>query len=1037
MSRSLCALLLLSVAAVASPAAAIDTYKAEIRWTPYGVPHVKADDYAGLGFGMGLATTEHTICEFYDRVLTASGTRAFYLGRGTNNANVTSDLFYARHRERVKAWLAGDPATSVDAPSPQARDLIRGFVAGINKYVRDVGGTNGIPDLRCRGQAYVREIDELDYWIFASTYLGVAQMSGQVAAVPPGGTDVCPNTFAMTGVDDGPRPDPQLIGSNAFGFGTEMTKNGKGALLGNPHYPWTGSNRFFRLHLTIPGEINVVGASLINTATVGIGHTANMAWSHTVSTAVRGGFFELTLDPTDPTRYMVDGVSRPMTTTCVAVPVRETNGTFTTASRVFWDTHYGPIVETGTFPWNTTRAFAFRDATAGIRFVDQYIDMGKAQSVQELAAALNKWGGTAFNTTATDSSGEAFYGDVGSIPNVTEAQAAICTPAGNPAQSTWANGTPVMDGSRSECNWANDPGAPPGLVGLASSPHLFRGDYVHQANDSYWLTNPESPLEGYSRVFGNERSTRSLRTRMGLTLAADREAGTDGLGAPLFDFETVKAVMYGNRILSAEMARDDLVTRCTAQPTVVISGNTVDLTAACTALAAWDLRDNLDSRGAHLWRQFVSNGGLVWTVPFDVNDPVHTPRSLSMTSNTVMTALGNAVLTMNNAGIPPNARLGDVQAVTRQGIRIPLHGGSGGAGQFNVIGYGGFGPSGWTTVSTGASWIMAVYFTDDGPVSEGVLTYSQSTNPDSPYSLDQTQLYSNYGWEDLYFTESAVQAATVRNDFVDEVGCDVNYDNYIDRNDVSAVFAARGTTVGGVAVSAGDSRACAARCDLPNCAVAPACGLLGIEAPIALVLAQLLFRRRSRRFGLALALVGVALVMAAPRDASAATISIDPIGPIPAVGGTLTVDVVVDGLAVPPSLGAFDLDLTFDAGVFSVLDVVFGTSLGDPLLDAFSDWSALGGVLDLAEVSLLGQSALDALQAGGTFVLATITFEAIGAGDAVLDLSQADLFDGGGEDPVSVDPVVPVEITVVPEPATGMLVAATLMVLAVARRRGR
>ena len=655
--------MLAAFAATTSAAWAVDTYKAEIRWTPYGVPHVKADDYAGLGFGMGLATTEHTVCEFFDRVLTASGTRAFYLGRGTNNANVSSDLFYARHRVRVQAWLDGDPATSVDSPSPEARALIRGFVAGINKYVRDVGGTNGIPDARCRGAAYIREIDEIDYWIFASTYLGAPQMSGQVGAVPPGGTDACAEH--LRGRRSGR--------SAASGSGADRQQRVRlrhrddeerqGRAARQSALPVGRLEPLLPLAHDDPGEINVVGASLINTATVGIGHNENMAWSHTVSTAVRGGFFELTLDPTNPTRYMVDGVSRPMTTTCVATRVRESDGTITSASRVFWDTHLGPMVETGTFPWNTTRAFAYRDAQAGVRFVDQYIDMGKAQSVQELAAALNKWGGTAFNTTATDSSGEAFYGDIGSIANVSEAKGALCTPPGNPAQAQWAAGTPVMDGSRSACEWGNDPGAPPGLSGLASAPHLFRSDYVHQANDSYWLTNPEVPLEGFSRVYGNERSTRSLRTRMGLTLAADREAGTDGLGAPLFDFEAVKSVMYGNRILSAEMARNDLVTRCTTQTSVVIGANTVDLTAACTALAAWDLRDNLDSRGAHLWRQFVSNGGLVWTVPFDVNDPVHTPRQLSMTSNTVMTALGNAVLTMNNAGIPPNARLGDVQAV--------------------------------------------------------------------------------------------------------------------------------------------------------------------------------------------------------------------------------------------------------------------------------------------------------------------------------------------------------------------------------------
>lgn len=769
---------LLVLAAVAAPTAIpasatppeqiqekLATYSAEIRRTPYGIPHIKANDYAGLGFGMGLATTEDTICELFDRILTASGKRAFYLGRGSNDANVTSDLFYARHRVRVQEWLDGDPA-SADTPSPESRALVRGFAAGVSKYVRDVGRDN-IPDARCRGNPWVREIDELDYWIFLSTYLGAAQMSGQVAAVPPGGTEQCPNTFALQAVDDPPPAAAQTIGSNAYGLGAAATKNGRGALLGNPHYPWSGSNRFYRSHVMIPGELNVVGAGLINTPFVGIGHTEQMAWSHTVSTATRGGFFELTLAPADPTAYVYDGEVRQMRSVCVSVPVRESDGSISEASRVFYDTHFGPMVETGTLPWTTTRAFAFRDATAGIRLTDQYIAMAKSANVRELAAALNRYGGTSFNTTATDSGGEAFFGDIGAIPNVSEAKGGICVLPGV-ATTLWSNRVPALDGSRSECEWGNDPGAPPGLSGLASAPHLFRSDYVTQSNDSHWLTNPSEPLEGYSRVYGNERTARSLRTRMGLKMVEDRLAASDGLGGPMFDLESLQAVMYSNRQLGAEEARDDLVARCRLEPTVVVSGVTVDLTEACDVLEVWDLRDNLGSRGAHVWRQFASNGGLVWTVPFDVNDPVNTPRQLSMTSPTVMTALGNAVRTMQSNGIPLDARLGDVQGVTRQGERIPLHGGSGGAGQFNVITTGSLGPGGWTSVSTGSSWIMTVYFTDDGPRSAGVLTYSQSTNPESPHFADQTRLYSQYGWEDLYFTDAAVEVATVRREVVRE-----------------------------------------------------------------------------------------------------------------------------------------------------------------------------------------------------------------------------------------------------------------------------
>ena len=52
--------------------------------------------------------------------------------------------------------------------------------------------------------------------------------------------------------------------------------------------------------------------------------------------------------------------------------------------------------------------------------------------------------------------------------------------------------------------------------------------------------------------------------------------------------------MFSNRSLAGELMRDDLVAAC--KP---------DLAAACDVLAAWDLHENLDSKGAVLFRRFV------------------------------------------------------------------------------------------------------------------------------------------------------------------------------------------------------------------------------------------------------------------------------------------------------------------------------------------------------------------------------------------------------------------------------------------------
>ena len=83
------------------------------------------------------------------------------------------------------------------------------------------------------------------------------------------------------------------VGSNAWGLGGDATDNGKGAVMGNPHFPWAGSERFYQSHVTVPGQLDVSGGTLYGVPAVLIGHTKGLAWSHTVATAWRLTPFEL------------------------------------------------------------------------------------------------------------------------------------------------------------------------------------------------------------------------------------------------------------------------------------------------------------------------------------------------------------------------------------------------------------------------------------------------------------------------------------------------------------------------------------------------------------------------------------------------------------------------------------------------------------------------------------------------------------------------------------------------------------------------
>ena len=329
---------------------------------------------------------------------------------------------------------------------------------------------------------------------------------------------------------------------------------------------------------------------------------------------------------------------------------------------------------------------------------------------------------------------------------------------------------PVLDGSRAECEWGTDPdSAVAGSFSATSAPHLFRDDYVHQANDSYWLSNPNQPLEGYSRIYGVEGTQRSLRTRMGLRMLEDRHTGADGLPGVGFNLSNLQQVMYGDRNLSAELARDDVVALCETAKEYVLDGETINLLPACAVLNDWDTHVHATSRGAHLWRLFVSNGGLQWLNAFDANDPTNTPNTLDTSNPQVLTALAKAVQELEQLNLPLDSEWGDVHFVTREGQRIPIHGGAGAEGVFNVISASGpVKDEGWNNVPTGASWIMSVEFTEDGPRSEGVLTYSQTMNTESPHHADQTRLYSDYGWDDLRFSEEAVIEGTIESYTISE-----------------------------------------------------------------------------------------------------------------------------------------------------------------------------------------------------------------------------------------------------------------------------
>jgi acyl-homoserine-lactone acylase len=426
------------------------------------------------------------------------------------------------------------------------------------------------------------------------------------------------------------------------------------------------------------------------------------------------------------------------------------------------------------FPWTNDRAFAMHDANEeNFRYLNHFFANNQAQTVREYDEVQRRYQGIPWvNSIAADSTGEAYYSMEGAIPNVPNELAQRCnTELG---QVTFeVLGLPTLDGSRSECDWRTDPDAvAPGIFGPSKIPRMFRRDYTHNGNDSHWLSNPHQPLEGFDRIVGDERSARSLRTRIGIVQADQRLAGADGRGGNKFTLDDLKYVTLSNRQYAGELWRDPLVEMCRQSPIQVGSKGPVNVSEACPILAAWDVRDELDSRGALLFRRFATRvlsspvpvdppGGGPFARPYDPNDPVNTPSGLNTLNPQVRAALPDAVQDLRDAGIPLDAPLRDHQYDVRGTERVPIHGGPGTVGVFNAINVQWKPPAGYGNVPHGSSFVMATQFTG-GPCPVDLhtfVTYGESEDPTSPHHADYTRAFSRKEWHDTPFCESDIRQA--------------------------------------------------------------------------------------------------------------------------------------------------------------------------------------------------------------------------------------------------------------------------------------
>ncbi|MEM9453146.1 MAG: penicillin acylase family protein [Myxococcota bacterium] len=734
-----------------------------LRRTSHGIVHVSADDYFGIGYGVGYAYTQDNRCLLVRRIEEVNGRLAAQLGADapvTHHVHdvtvsaLQSDRFY-------RGWF--DPAAieaGFAAGAPEVVELAEGYAAGVNRYLDDHPGS---PACEVELTAELTAADLYRLWVAAATVASGESLIPLVAASPPdaamGAEPPSPAPW------QGPPASRPPVGSNAWAIGEDATTDGTSLHLYNPHFPWAGIERLYMVHVTIPGQLDVMGAALGGFALPAAGFSRQIAWGLTFSNASRYTVAELALTG-DPLSYTVDGAIETIEQDVLSIDVL---GEPKPRAVPFYRAQSRPVIDAPSFflPWTASTAFAVQDVNAtNTRLVEQLLRIAQASHVQELRDSLEELQGIPWSyVVASDSQGEVLFGDISAVPDVSTEHVTECvtTPTGSALLSF---GIVVLDGSRAECGWS-------GLLPPEQLPGALRSDYVANSNNSHELPNLGELLTGFSPVLGLEGAGLSLRASLGLHMIEDRLTGADGRG-PGFTAQQAQEVFFEARNRGGELLVDGIVADCQANPVGEHEGMLVDLGPACSALAGWDRRNTVASPGAAVFRGLwmaLPDPSLMFEVPASLAAPLATPTGYTADPSVraaVRDALARVSVSLGQAGVALDAPWGDVHSVLTPSGSVAMPGGLQAEGIFDaMVSVDGFYTfDGWVSSLSGvepeslygASYLHVVTLGDGDPQASGLLPYSQATEARSPWFLDQVARWSSNDWMVLPFTNGQIEA---------------------------------------------------------------------------------------------------------------------------------------------------------------------------------------------------------------------------------------------------------------------------------------
>jgi acyl-homoserine-lactone acylase len=699
---------LLGAARHAAPADSEPT----IRRTDYGVPHIRAATFRGIGIGLGYAQAE----DYGVRVILSLIRSKGWMGRTFGRDSLSSDFSAALEHTRVEQTYH-----LLDADT---RDMYDGFAEGVNRYIRanaatlpswakpvfhghdvaagDIGTANTVAAERL-----------VTRWL-------QRRAGGAAGPVPPDAVHLDGESASLLGADAD-------VGSNAWALSPSRTKAGRAILLRNPHLAWTAG--YWEAHVTLPGKLDFYGDFRIGSAFSVIGgFNKDLGWATTNNAPDLDEVYELDLDAANPERYRFDGTTIPIRYEDITLPYRigSTDDSLVHETRRVAFTPLGPVVHRTASKLYVVRAGPDGEYRAG----SQFLSMMRARNLAEWRGALATRARATSNLTYADRAGNILTIWMGSVPRL-------------PTRS--GGDTIPIPARESRDVWAR-------LIALDSLPQTLnpRGGYVHNENDAPHFANLNALLDTARYPDNVERGELRLRSQLALQLIG----GKDKLS-----LEDAVARKHSMRMLLADRVKSDLIAAVkTSSPTPAIAH-------ALAVLEKWDNTVAPDSRGSLLfetwWRRYEAQArDSAYAEKWSWQKLTRTPRGLGHPARAV-DAFTWAVDEMQRRYQAVDVAWGDVHRVRRGPVDEPVGGCSGALGCFRVLTYEQQ-ADGSRTANSGDGWILAVEFGARAPRAYSVLAYGQSADPTSPHYSDQAAMFARGQLKPVYFLDADIAAHTLR-----------------------------------------------------------------------------------------------------------------------------------------------------------------------------------------------------------------------------------------------------------------------------------